>query len=134
VALVKKGGRTYLVRSIRVDGQVTSRCLASGEAAEREHLLDQRIAARWREEDEEEARLERQHRRKLAEIRGRGGRLRAERLRREQEVEAEVKGLAEGARELAAGAMRLAGFHQHRWTWRKRRGGRRGPNRRRTGA
>lgn len=103
MALVYRGGRPYLYKSIRRDGRVTSEYVASCESA----VLISRMEAIETDERDFERWLE-------------GG------LRREsEEVERGLDELCEGASALAAAALAAAGYHRHdRGAWRRRRGDR----------
>lgn len=100
MGLVYRGGRTYLYKSSRRDGRVTSEYVASGESA----ILISRMEAIDADE--------RDFRRWLD-----GG------LGREsEEVERGLDELCDWASALAAEALQAAGYHRHhRGGWRKRR-------------
>ncbi len=103
MALVYRGGRPYLYRSIRRGGRVTSEYVASGESAVLIHRLE--AADRQRAEDRSEE--------WKAEVR---------------RMEAEDREVAEWfarVEAVADAAMMAAGYHKHhRGEWRRRRDGR----------
>ncbi len=99
MALVDRNGRTYLYRSIRRNGRVTSEYVASGELAA---LLG------------EEACLERLERAERLD------RQRSDRAKLEK-LEQSLDDLVKQAKALAGNALAAAGYHQHhRGEWRKR--------------
>ena len=100
MALVHRNGRTYLYRSVRTGGKVTSEYGGSGEPA---RLIAQMETLERRERDCERQR-ERDERREL------------------DDLEQALDELVEQAKALARGALAAAGYHQHeRGEWRKRR-------------
>jgi hypothetical protein len=100
MAVVHRGGRTYIYRSVRRDGRVTSEYGGSGESARliaRMEAIerDERDFERWREQEE---------RREL------------------DELERSIDELVRQSKALAREALAAAGYHQHdRGKWRKRR-------------
>ena len=100
MGVVYRNGRPYLYRSMRRGGRVTSQYLASGADA----LLITALEA----DERDWQRLDRE-------------RIRSER-KEHDDVEQALDDLAGRARDLAAAALRAAGYHQHhRGEWRKRR-------------
>ncbi len=107
-ALVVRRGKTYLVQSLRVGGRVTSRCIATGERAIQ--LAKDLPTPAPRGRDQTDARPVREAR---APLRAR---------RQDEDLQARVGRLADETKAMADEAMRLAGYHKHRWAWRKKRG------------
>jgi hypothetical protein len=128
MALVRRGKQTYLVKSMRIGGKVTSRCLASGEQARVEHELSRRFAAKERRLDRAERARERRFQADMKAYDRETARMEAEILGRAEAeraaIEESVKGLVEGAKRSVAALMTRAGYHQHRWTWRRNKKGR----------
>jgi len=135
MALIHRGERCYLIRSVRVGSRVTSRYVASGKRAVEIHRAlrsmagipslprdPDRLAAYYERQVERARRdYERERRRKF--------RRRFLRVRRRLDAtDACVAALAIEAKATAAAVMRAAGFHQVRWCWRKMRGGEMQPN------
>ena len=127
MALVTRGNRHYLVISFRrLDGRVSSRCLATGEEAVRLGRLMEATDprrdryARWERLVE---RREREQADRIAEAEEAKAKADAEAVReKERAFEATIKGVADEVKELGKVVMIACGFHQHRWTWRKKRG------------
>ncbi len=103
MALVRRGGKTYLYRSVRRSGRVTSEYMASGAAAElieAQARLDRIVNAGLRAlppmDPEERGRLD--------------------------ELDRTLDVLVADARGMAHDALAAAGYHQHkRGEWRRRR-------------
>jgi hypothetical protein len=101
MALVHRGGRPYLYKSVRRGGRVTSEYVASGESA----VLISRLEAAWRQRDEDERED-----------------WKAERRRMDAE-EADAAELFDRVEVVVREALETAGYHRHkRGEWRKRRG------------
>ena len=100
MAVVHRNGRTYIYRSVRQGGKVTSEYGGSGESA---RLIAQ-MEAIERDERECDRSREQAERKEL------------------DDVEEAVDNLVAQAKALARGALTAAGYHQHhRGKWRKRR-------------
>ena len=99
MALVYRGGRPYLYKSVRRGGRVTSEYVASGESAVLISRLDG--ADRQRDEDRREGR-------KAA----------VERMEAEERAVAEM---FDRIQSLADAALVLAGYRRRKRQWRKRR-------------
>jgi hypothetical protein len=101
MALIDRGGRTYLYRSVRRGGRVTSRYVAAGESA----VMIAALEGLDHGERAERRQAERDRRREL------------------DDLERQLDELVERARSLAVAALAAAGYHQHkRGEWRRRRG------------
>jgi hypothetical protein len=100
MALVRRGGKVYLYRSIRRGGRVTSEYVASGPMAELIAEKDRRVRALGRLSAPVDARER----------------------RRWEELDRALDALVADARGLAHAALTEAGFHEHKRQWRKRRG------------
>jgi hypothetical protein len=100
VALIYRGGRPYLYKTIRKGGRVTSEYRASGAAA----VLIDRMEAIERDEDDY---------RRWSD---------GEERRRHDDLERELDELVDRARRLAHESLEAAGYHRHhRGEWRLRR-------------
>jgi hypothetical protein len=100
MALIHRNGRSYIYRSVRRNGRVTSEYGGSGEDA----YLISRLETIARDEADLKHWQERQKRKEL------------------DELEQSLDELAQQAHDLARGALTAAGYHQHnRGKWRKRR-------------
>jgi hypothetical protein len=100
MSLVRRGGKTYLYRSVRRGGRVTSRYMAGGAVAE---LLDAQA-------------------RRARALRRAGPSEDPGERRRLDELDRALDALVAEARGLAHAVLTEAGFHQHKRQWRKRRG------------